>query len=206
MTGPRSRGCLKPQTVPRSRPAADRRSPGRNGTRPSSGRTAVPVPARPRVPRPPACHGQPLGQRLLEQARLADPGLTLDQHDRLTAASHPVQSLRRTPVSVSRPRSRGARAGMPTTVMLSSWEAPLRACARCSWPPAWTGVRRPGRPIQRSQQPEPASNPDLLRLRPGPRSALAAIDSRPAGGSTCPSVSGSPPPIVWALGTANIGQ
>jgi hypothetical protein len=34
-----------------------------------------------------------VGRSLFEQARLADPGLTLHQHDHLAAAGHPVQRL-----------------------------------------------------------------------------------------------------------------
>ena len=92
-------------------------------------------------------------------------------------------------------------------VMLLVLGRPLRACARCSCPPAWAGVRRPGRLIQRSQQPEPASKPDLLCLSAGIPAST--------GGYRQPALRRIDPvhqypdlhqPIVWALGTANIGQ
>jgi hypothetical protein len=49
-----------------------------------------------------------VGQRLFEQACLADPGLTLNEHDRPAAAGHPVQSLAQDPglrLAPAQPRS-----------------------------------------------------------------------------------------------------
>jgi hypothetical protein len=65
------------------------------------------------------------------------------------------RASRRTLVSVSRPRSRGASAGMPISPMLlRPGKRPSRACVRCSRPGSWAGARRSGRLIQRSQKPE----------------------------------------------------
>ncbi len=58
------------------------------------------------------------GERLLKQARLPDPGLAFDKHDRQAAAGCLIQCLGQRPDFCSRPRSRGGGAGLPISRIL----------------------------------------------------------------------------------------
>ena len=170
---------------------------GRTRTRPPARRTAGSAPAPRPGPQPPACAATRVLQDAREQARLADPGLPLNQHDRRPARSDTAQGLAQDPdlsLTPADPRDRGQRAHV--RMVLRPRRARPGSQPRHGHGPG--GEPTPGSAVTsysaRSSPSQPVKPISCPARRPGSCPGARTTRSGPPEARPCPGRYGSPHP------------